>query len=49
MKLRLLLGLFLAGLICSCTTTDNSTRTQQAAFAPAPPPAPLTPQVGVRH
>jgi len=48
MKVRLLLGLLLSGLICSCATTDNSTRTQQTVLPPAPPqpPAPLTPQVG---
>jgi len=51
MKVRLLLGLFLAGLLCDCATTDTNTQTQQTVLSPTPPQpaAPLTPQVGDRH
>ncbi len=45
MKVRLLLSLLLAGLLCSCSTTDSSTRTQQSVLPQQPPlpPAPLRP------
>jgi hypothetical protein len=46
MKARLLLGLLVAGLLCSCcTTTDTSTRTQQTVLPQQSPQtsAPLRP------
>jgi len=45
MKGRLLLKLVVAGLLCSCTTTDNSMRTQPNTEPQIQPlaPAPLRP------
>jgi len=45
MKARLLLSLLVAGLLCSCTTTDASTRTQQTVLPQQSPQtsAPLRP------
>jgi len=54
MKVRLLLGLLLSGLLCSCaanspyseTMMDTSTRTQQTVLPEAPPQPPPTAPVG---
>ena len=45
MKALLLLGLLVAGLFCSCTTTDTGTQTQQNTLPETQPqaPAPLRP------
>jgi hypothetical protein len=55
MKVRLLLGLLLSGLICGCAAnapyseivTDTSTQTQQRVLPQAPRQAPLTYQPGL--
>jgi len=55
MKVRLLLGLLLSGLLCSCasnspyseTMIDTSARTQQTVLPEAPPQPPLTYQPGL--
>jgi len=45
MKARLLLSLLVAGLLCSCTTTDTGMRTQQNTVPQTQPEAsaPLRP------